>query len=116
MSFNWSEYLDIARELAGQATVLSSTEAKKRCAISRAYYGSVLQPSSTLLQACGPREPHPRQVDILLDKGSPVTCKNTMVDPIYPTPSFVWMGSSTSSRLVPVFCDYRFMRQACASR
>jgi hypothetical protein len=27
--------------------------------------------SSTLLQACGPREPHPRQVDILLDNGMP---------------------------------------------
>jgi len=40
MSFNWSEYLNIARELAGQATVLSSTEAKKRCAISRAYYAA----------------------------------------------------------------------------
>ncbi len=40
MSFDWSEYLNIARELAGQSTVLSSAEAKKRCAISRAYYAA----------------------------------------------------------------------------
>ena len=36
--------------------------------------GGNSEASSTLLQACAPREPHPRQVDILLDKGSPVTC------------------------------------------
>jgi len=36
--------------------------------------GGNSEPSSALLQACGPREPHPRQVHILLDKGSPVTC------------------------------------------
>jgi len=31
--------------------------------------GGISKPSSTLLQACGPHEPHPRQVDILLDNG-----------------------------------------------
>jgi len=36
--------------------------------------GGNSEPSSALLQACGPREPHPRQVDILLDKGMLVTC------------------------------------------
>jgi len=40
MSFNWSEYLNIARELAGQAMASSSDEAKKRSAISRAYYAA----------------------------------------------------------------------------
>lgn len=40
MSFDWSEYLNIARELAGQPMALSSAEAKKRCAISRAYYAA----------------------------------------------------------------------------
>jgi uncharacterized protein (UPF0332 family) len=40
MSFNWSEYLNIARELAGQPTASPSDEAKKRCAISRAYYAA----------------------------------------------------------------------------
>jgi len=33
--------------------------------------GGISKPSSTLLQACGPHEPHPRQVDILLDGGMP---------------------------------------------
>jgi len=33
--------------------------------------GGNSEPSSALLQACGPREPHLRQVDILLDKGMP---------------------------------------------
>jgi len=42
--------------------------------------GGNSEPSSALLQACGPREPHPclrathrqaRQVDILLDNGMP---------------------------------------------
>jgi len=36
--------------------------------------GGISQPSSALLQACGPREPHPRQVDFLLDNGMAVTC------------------------------------------
>jgi len=54
MSFDWSEYLDIARELAGQATASSSAEAKKRCAISRAYYaafcsGQTLQPALSMV-------------------------------------------------------------------
>jgi uncharacterized protein (UPF0332 family) len=40
MSFGWSEYLKVARELAGQPTDLPSPEAKKRCAISRAYYAA----------------------------------------------------------------------------
>ena len=40
MSFNWSEYLNIARELAGQATATPSEESKKRSAISRAYYAA----------------------------------------------------------------------------
>ena len=40
MNFDWSEYLNIARELAGQATASFSAEAKKRSAISRAYYAA----------------------------------------------------------------------------
>jgi len=37
--------------------------------------GAAVQNRAVPLQACGPREPHPRQVDILLDKGMPVICK-----------------------------------------
>jgi uncharacterized protein (UPF0332 family) len=40
MSFDWSEYLDLAQELAGRATGPSSQEAKLRSAISRAYYAA----------------------------------------------------------------------------
>jgi uncharacterized protein (UPF0332 family) len=40
MSFDWLEYLDLARELAGQATNPSSQEAKLRSSISRSYYAA----------------------------------------------------------------------------
>ncbi len=39
MSFNWSEYLTLAQELAGRVAG-SSQEARFRSAISRAYYGA----------------------------------------------------------------------------
>lgn len=38
MSFDWSEYFDLAQELTGSSTVSSGQEAKSRAAISRAYY------------------------------------------------------------------------------
>ncbi len=41
MSFNWSEYLDVARELASVATS-TNKEAKLRSAISRAYYAAFI--------------------------------------------------------------------------
>lgn len=40
MSFDWSEYLNLAQELAGQATMPTTQEAKLRSAISRAYYAA----------------------------------------------------------------------------
>lgn len=40
MSFDWSGYLGLARELAGVSTNSSSEEAKLRSAISRAYYAA----------------------------------------------------------------------------
>ncbi len=40
MSFDWSEYLKLARELAGQTTTPSNQDAKLRSAISRAYYAA----------------------------------------------------------------------------
>jgi uncharacterized protein (UPF0332 family) len=39
MSFDWSEYLTLAQELAGEL-VLSNEEAKSRSAISRAYFSA----------------------------------------------------------------------------
>ena len=37
--------------------------------------GAAVQNRAVPLQACGPREPNPRQVDILLDNSGPVICK-----------------------------------------
>jgi len=41
--------------------------------------GAAIQNRAVPLQACGPHEPHPRQVDILLDNGMLVTCKILLV-------------------------------------
>ena len=38
MSFDWSDYLNVARELAGHPNVEPGEEARFRSAISRAYY------------------------------------------------------------------------------
>src|SRR5207248_5650471 len=40
MSFEWSDYLDLAQELARQGAIHSSREAELRSAISRAYYAA----------------------------------------------------------------------------
>jgi hypothetical protein len=40
MSFDWSEYLNLARNLAGQTTTPPNQEAALRSAISRAYYAA----------------------------------------------------------------------------
>jgi uncharacterized protein (UPF0332 family) len=43
MSFNWSEYLSLAHDLAGQSAFHYSVEAKTRSAVSRAYYSVFIQ-------------------------------------------------------------------------
>jgi len=40
MNFEWSDYLELARELAGQTASPAGTEARLRSAISRAYYAA----------------------------------------------------------------------------
>lgn len=40
MSFDWSEYLSLAQELAGQSGRVANQESKYRSAISRAYYAA----------------------------------------------------------------------------
>ena len=42
MSFDWSEYLNVAKELAGVTTTPANQEAKLRAAISRAYYAAFI--------------------------------------------------------------------------
>ena len=43
MSFNWSQYLDLARELTGKDTTPATEEAKLRSAISRSYYAAFIE-------------------------------------------------------------------------
>lgn len=43
MSFDWSEYLTLAQELASQSTGSSIQEARSRSAVSRAYYAAFRQ-------------------------------------------------------------------------
>lgn len=40
MTFDWTEYFRLARELAGQATIPANQEAKLRSSVSRAYYAA----------------------------------------------------------------------------
>jgi hypothetical protein len=43
MSFDWSKYLNVAKELAGVETSAASQEAKLPAAISRAYYAAFIK-------------------------------------------------------------------------
>lgn len=43
MTFDWSQYLNVAKELAGLATTPANQEAKLPAAISRAYYAAFIQ-------------------------------------------------------------------------
>ena len=40
MMFDWSDYLDLAKELAGQTASQATEEAKLRSSVSRAYYAA----------------------------------------------------------------------------
>ncbi len=40
MPFDWKEYLELAKDLAGQTNAGYSLEAKERSAVSRAYYAA----------------------------------------------------------------------------
>lgn len=42
MSFDWSQYLNLAKELAGEATIPAEREARLRDAISRSYYAAFI--------------------------------------------------------------------------
>lgn len=43
MTFEWLEYLNLARELTGKPTAPANREAKLRTAISRAYYAAFIK-------------------------------------------------------------------------
>ena len=59
MSFDWSEYLNVAQELIEQAKKASYQEAKVRSAISRAYYAAFGAARSHLRYKDKIREPRP---------------------------------------------------------
>ncbi|MEG3975807.1 HEPN domain-containing protein [Microcoleus sp. herbarium8] len=42
MSFDWSQYLNLAKELAGRSTIPAEQEARLRDAISRSYYAAFI--------------------------------------------------------------------------
>jgi uncharacterized protein (UPF0332 family) len=53
MSFNWSEYLTLAQQLAGKAHISASQESRLRSAISRAYYAAFIQARNYLQEQDG---------------------------------------------------------------
>jgi uncharacterized protein (UPF0332 family) len=63
MSFDWSEYYQLSRELAGLATDVATPEAKMRSAISRAYYAAFCKARDYLQQAY-PDDEFPQGADI----------------------------------------------------
>lgn len=60
MSFDWSHYLVVARELIGQRGGSSSQEARLRSAISRAYYAAFCKASNYLRDKEGLPVTNPR--------------------------------------------------------
>ena len=57
MSFDWSQYLILAKELSTSTALSCSEEALKRCAISRAYYSVLIQSRSKMAARLGVRPP-----------------------------------------------------------
>lgn len=58
MSFDWNEYFLLARELSGDNNLSSSEEAKKRSAISRAYYSVIIQARTKICSLTNRRHPN----------------------------------------------------------
>lgn len=53
MTFDWSQYLNLAKEFLGQSTPPASQEAKRRSAISRAYYAAFISARNYLQETEG---------------------------------------------------------------
>ena len=53
MSFNWEDYLSLANELSSNSSVGGNEEAKKRSAISRAYYAAFINARNKILPSIG---------------------------------------------------------------
>lgn len=64
MSFEWTEYLGLAQELAGQSvTIQPEPEARYRTSISRAYYSAYCQ-ARNYLRSRGIHIPPPHEVNV----------------------------------------------------
>lgn len=57
MSFDWREFLNLAKELCGQQCAPASADAKLRTSISRAYYGAFCHARNYLRDVEGLRVP-----------------------------------------------------------
>jgi len=64
MSFNWSEYLNLAQELVGQTGTPAGQEARQRSALSRAYYAAFCQARNHLRDKEGHSLPGGGQVHV----------------------------------------------------
>lgn len=53
MTFDWSQYLNLAKEFLGQLTPPTNQEAKMRSAISRAYYAAFISARNYLQETEG---------------------------------------------------------------
>lgn len=53
MTFDWSQYLNLAKEFLGQPTPPANQEAKMRSAISRAYYAAFISARNYLQETEG---------------------------------------------------------------
>lgn len=66
MSFDGSEFLDLAKELAGKKQSISIEEARLRSAISRAYYAAFWEARKFLQKKHGERLPYKGQAHGLM--------------------------------------------------
>jgi uncharacterized protein (UPF0332 family) len=57
VSFNWNQYFELAQALAGDGDANPSEEAKKRSAISRAYYSVLIQAREKASERSGENYP-----------------------------------------------------------
>lgn len=53
MTFDWSQYLNLAKEFIGQPTPPANLEAKRRSAISRSYYAAFISARNYLQETEG---------------------------------------------------------------
>ena len=73
MTFNWTEYLALAQQLAGKAKISATQESRLRSAISRGYYAAFIQARNHLRDRDGFAIPRKNTHDYVINqfKNSP---------------------------------------------